>query len=248
MTLKLPYLALLAAITTAAIAQTTPTPKTPVTPRTTPATTKATVTGIPKIVGLPKTLYALKYVDIKIGTGDLAIPSTLGTSPADSKIMQYKVRYTGWLTNGTKFDSSDDHPGAAPLPVTVGLHRVIAGWDTGFTGMHIGGKRRLFIPWQLAYGEAGKPPTIPAKANLIFDIELISQEDITAQLTRRPTPQGAPTSPTAPKPGTPLPSSGAPQASPATPSTSPAAPPATPPAASPATPTPPTTPPHPEKL
>ena len=223
MTLKLPSLALLAAMTTAAIAQTTPTPKTSVTPHTTHAATKATVTGIPKIVGLPKTLYALKYVDIKIGTGALAIPSTLGTSPADSKIMQYKVRYTGWLTNGTKFDSSDDHPGAAPLSVMVGLHRVIAGWDTGFTGMHIGGKRRLFIPYQLAYGDASKPP-IPAKANLIFDIELVAVSD---------------------KPPVPKQPAAAPQQKPATepaqPSTN-----TTPPADKPATPPQPQTPPHPE--
>jgi peptidylprolyl isomerase len=148
--------------------------------------------------------------------------------------MQYTVRYTGWLTNGTKFDSSDDHPGAAPFPFMVGLHRVISGWDTGFTGMHIGGKRRLFIPWQLAYGEVGKAPTISPRSNLIFDIELVSQEDITAKLTRRPTPPVTP-APTTPKPDS-APANPAPP-----PVTAPATPPATPP-----TPPPPATPPHPE--
>jgi peptidylprolyl isomerase len=230
MTLKLPSFALLAAMTTAATAQTTPTPKPPVTHHTAAATTSS-ASSIPKVVGLPKTLYALKYVDIKIGTGALAIPSTLGTSPADSKVMQYKVRYTGWLTNGTKFDSSDDHPNAAPLDFMVGLHRVIAGWDTGFTGMHVGGKRRLFIPWQLAYGEAGKAP-IPPRSNLIFDIELVSQEDITSTLVRRP--------PT-PAPATPKPDS-----APANPATPPVAPPSAPPATPPPSTTPPATPPHPE--
>jgi peptidylprolyl isomerase len=247
MTLKLSSIALLAAITTAAIAQTPPTPKTPVTHHTTAAATTGKTSGIPKVVGIPRTLYALKYIDTKIGTGALALPSVIGTSPADSKVMQYKVRYTGWFTNGKKFDSSDDHPGAEPLPVMVGLHRVIAGWDTGFTGMHVGGKRRLFIPWQLAYGEAGKALTIPARANLIFDIELVSQEDITAQLTHRPAPPRAP-APTAPKPNSAPANPTAPTASPA----APAANPATPPVASPATPppaTPPTaTPPHPETL
>ena len=54
------------------------------------------------------------------------------------------------------------------------MHRVITGWDQGFAGMKVGGKRRLFIPYQLAYGDAGHPPTIPAKSDLIFDIELVS--------------------------------------------------------------------------
>ena len=89
--------------------------------------------------------------------------SVLGTSEADSKIKWYTVKYTGWLTDGTKFDSSYDHPGGEPITFPAGAHRVIPGWDTGFQGMHVGGKRRLFIPYQLAYGEAGRPPHIPAK-------------------------------------------------------------------------------------
>jgi peptidylprolyl isomerase len=54
------------------------------------------------------------------------------------------------------------------------MHQVVAGWDTGFAGMRVGGKRRLFIPYQLAYGESGRPPVIPAKSDLIFDIELVA--------------------------------------------------------------------------
>jgi peptidylprolyl isomerase len=245
MTYKLPSIAILAALTTATFAQTTTT----TTPKTTAPTTTAThhaattasktpVSNIPKVVGIPKTLYALKYIDTKIGTGPLVEASILGSSPADSKIMEYTVKYTGWLTNGTKFDSSEDHPGAAPIAFPAGLHRVIPGWDTGFTGMHLGGKRRLFVPWQLAYGAPGKPPTIPAKSDLIFDIELVSQKDITAQLVRRPTPPAAP--------GTPAPR---PQSAPsATPPAQPATPPqpVTPP--QPATPPQPQTPPHPQAL
>ena len=186
MTAKLSSIALLAALATAATAQTAPstTPKT--TPKATPKTATAThrtaaatttPPNIPKVVGIPKTLYAIKYVDTVIGTGPLAESSVLGISLADSKIKWYYVRYTGWLTDGTKFDSSYDHPGSEPFPFPQGVHRVIMGWDSGFQGMHIGGKRRLFIPYQLAYGEAARPPKIPAKSDLIFDIELVSISD-----------------------------------------------------------------------
>src|SRR5271155_1596710 len=152
MTSKLSSIALLAALTTAATAQTTP-KATTTTPHhtTTAAKTATTPPNIPKVVGLPKPLYTLKYIDTKIGTGGRA-----------EERKYYTVHYTGWLTNGTKFDSSFDHPGAEPITFPYGGHRVIAGWDTGFQGMHVGGKRRLFIPYQLAYGESGRPPGIPA--------------------------------------------------------------------------------------
>ena len=191
---KFSSVALLAAFTTAATAQTTASaPKTATTAtHHTAATTSAP--NIPKVVGLPKTLYALRYVDTKIGTGPLAQPSLLGASQADSKIYYYTVRYTGWLTDGTKFDSSYDHPGAEPITFPAGVHRVIPGWDSGFQGMHIGGKRRLFIPYQLAYGEAGRPPPIPAKSDLIFDIELVSVSD-TPPAPKAP--PAAPANPTA---------------------------------------------------
>jgi peptidylprolyl isomerase len=233
MTSSLSSLALVAVLTTAAAAQTGSTA--PTTPKTTTAphhtassTTTKPASNIPKVVGIPKTLYALRYVDIKVGTGPLAEASILGSSPADSKIMQYTVKYTGWLTNGTKFDSSDDHPGE-PFSFIVGARRVIPGWDTGFTGMHVGGKRRLFVPWQLAYGTKGNPPAIPAKADLIFDMELVSQEDITQKLVQRATPPPPPSS------------------APATPPTPPAGTPP-PPATQPATPPQPETPPHPQTL
>jgi peptidylprolyl isomerase len=200
MILKLSSITLLAALTTAATAQTTtPKPATATKPATTAThhtTTAATTTtppNIPRVVGIPKTLYAIRYVDSVVGTGPLAESSVIGTSMADSKIKWYTVKYTGWLTNGTKFDSSYDHPGAEPITFPQGAHRVIQGWDTGFQGMHIGGKRRLFIPYQLAYGESAKGDRIPAKSDLIFDIELVSISDTPPAPKTPPAPPANPT-------------------------------------------------------
>jgi peptidylprolyl isomerase len=143
--------------------------------------------NVPKVEGTPKNLYALRYIDTEIGTGELA------------KTRQfYTVHYSGWLTDGTKFDSSHDHPGGEPIVFPYGARQVIPGWDTGFEGMHVGGKRRLYIPYQLAYGEAGRPPVIPAKADLIFDIELVSQSDTPPQPKPAPTPETKPAEPAQP--------------------------------------------------
>jgi peptidylprolyl isomerase len=227
---KFPSVAFLAALTTAALttaatAQTTPAkpatttakPATTTTHRTTTATTPTTPPNIPKVVGIPKTVYALRYIDVVTGTGPLAETSVLGTSQADSKIKWYTVKYTGWLTDGTKFDSSYDHPGAEPITFPEGAHRVIPGWDTGFQGMHVGGKRRLFIPYQLAYGEAGRPPHIPAKSDLIFDIELVAISDNPPAPKAPPAP---PVNPTAP-PAKPADAPANPAADPSKPSTPP---------------------------
>jgi peptidylprolyl isomerase len=138
--------------------------------------------------------FSLDYVDIKIGTGELAQPHKW-----------YTVHYTGYLPDGTKFDSSVDR--GEPISFPYGQHRVIEGWDTGFEGMRVGGKRRVFVPYQLAYGDAGRPPVIPAKTELIFDLELISQSDTqpkppAGHPTQRPpvTPQGSRTTPPASEP------------------------------------------------
>ena len=185
MTHKLSSLALVATLSVTAAAQTsTTTPKKPVTHHTTTAAKPVAnpadnPPGVPKITCTPKPLYSLRYVDTVIGTGPLA----------ESR-KYYTVHYTGWLTDGTKFDSSVDR--GTPFTFPYGAHRVIPGWDTGFQGMHVGGKRRLFIPYQLAYGESGRPPVIPAKADLIFDIELVDQSDTPPQ------PKPAPAPPTAP--------------------------------------------------
>jgi peptidylprolyl isomerase len=188
------------------------------------------------VKGVKESLYSLRYIDISVGTGPLAEPSTLGKSQADSKIMWYTVHYTGYLAkDGTKFDSSVDR--GSPITFPYGVQKVIPGWDTGFEGMHIGGKRRLFVPYQLAYGASGRPPVIPAKADLIFDVELIGVSDKPPAQPEAPKPADAskPADSSA-KPATPAgaaPATTAPAAKPATP----AAPAATPaPAAKPAAP------------
>ena len=171
---------------------------------------------------------SLAYADTAPGTGELAKPQ-----------LYYTVKYTGYLLDGTKFDSSDDHDETkAGFTFPYGAHRVIAGWDLGFEGMRLGGKRRLYIPYQFAYGASGQPPKIPPKATLVFDMELISQSAQPPTPPTRPSPPTTPTIPTSPAtPTTP--------ASPTTPTTpsSPGAPttPVTP--KTPATPTAPTAPP-----
>jgi peptidylprolyl isomerase len=172
--------------------------------------------------GGPST-FSLDYIDTKIGTGELAKPGKF-----------YTVHYTGYLLDGTKFDSSVDR--GDPITFPYGGHRVIPGWDSGFEGMRVGGKRRLFIPYQLAYGEQGKGP-IPAKSELVFDLEFIAQGD-TQPAPKAPKPRTPPAAMTPPPPAPPKPP--APGAS--TPTTT-ATPAATPPAAtsSPTTTTPPAT-------
>jgi FKBP-type peptidyl-prolyl cis-trans isomerase FkpA len=81
------------------------------------------------------------------------------------------VHYTGWLTDGTKFDSSVDR--GQPFSFTVGAGQVIQGWDEGLIGMKAGGKRKLMIPSQMGYGPAGAAGVIPPNAVLIFEIELL---------------------------------------------------------------------------
>jgi uncharacterized damage-inducible protein DinB len=120
---------------------------------------------MPEVAGPVKDALALRYVDTAIGTGALAAPG-----------QRYFVHYTGWFTDGKKFDSSLDRK--TPLDFVQGKQQVILGWDLGFTGMRVGGKRRLFIPYQLAYGEKGVE-TIPPKSELIFDVELVDVKDVT---------------------------------------------------------------------
>ncbi len=126
--------------------------------------------SIPRVDGSRRTAFALEQVDVATGSGPLAEPRKC-----------LFAHYTGWLTDGTKFDSSRDTASdgtpRTPIAFPQGSRRVIAGWDLGFEGMRVGARRRLFIPYQLAYGERGRPPVIPERATLIFDVELMAVAD-----------------------------------------------------------------------
>ena len=138
------------ALASPAVAQTAPAKKAPATPA-----------GPTKVTGEPtKTASGLEYWDIKVGTGAVAQTG-----------QQVKVDYTGWLTNGKKFDSSVGT--GRPFDFKLGAGKVIKGWDEGIIGMKVGGKRQLRIPPDLAYGEKGYPGAIPPNATLIFDVRLV---------------------------------------------------------------------------
>jgi len=171
--------------------------------------------GVPVVPHGPvKVPFALRYEDIKIGTGAEGESGKL-----------WHLKYTGWrAADGVKFDSWDQHPvmgpdrkpvlgpdGNAklddqPTPFQQGLGKVIPGFDYGLAGMRIGGKRRIFIPWQLGYGMRELPPHpyqipgvpdfpgIPAKSDLIFNVELVDVTDAPAPLP-----------PTMPRPARPAP-------------------------------------------
>ena len=110
---------------------------------------------------LTKTSDGLQYADVVPGTG-----------PAVTNGQCVTVQYTGWLSNGTKFDSSRDRSGGFQL-IAGPQGQVIKGWQEGIPGIKVGGKRRLVIPSDLAYGASGQPPTIPANSTLTFDIEVL---------------------------------------------------------------------------
>jgi peptidylprolyl isomerase len=276
---------ILAASAAASFAQTAPKPAAPAAAAhhaAAPSTAAKLPPGVPPVRGIVKTALTLRYEEIKIGTGADAEPNKM-----------YKVFYTGYLgsngrpDDGHKFDSSMDHPGPPlkdkdgkpvmgddgkpklgepqPMAFPQGMGRLIPGFDQGFYGMKIGGKRRIFIPWQLAYGARGRPgpdadhPGIPPKADLIFDVELVDVAEMPTPPARpgmgqmpggRPMPgmnpgnrPGMPPTPgkpaTVPTPSTPGTAPANPGTAPATPGTAPA--PATPPTATPATPPPSTT-------
>jgi len=245
------FILLLAAVLPAVWAQNAPTAKTSVAPpRTASAATSAAKTaaapttpawiklppGVPKVVHGPiKPIpFVVRYEDIKVGTGAEGEPGKL-----------WHIKYTGWrAADGVEFDSWDKHtrpvigkdgkpelgpdgrpkmgdPEPAAIPQGVG--GTIPGFDYGIAGMRIGGKRRLFIPWQLAYGTRNIPdrpehPGIPAKSDLIFDVELVEVTDMPARPAMMPrpmpphpngaTPPGAAPGAPATKPATPAQPSG----------------------------------------
>jgi uncharacterized damage-inducible protein DinB len=122
------------------------------------------VPGAPAVEGPVTERAVLRSVDVKIGTGLPALPG-----------QEYTVHYTGWLRDGKKFDSSVDRQ--EPFKFVQGRRQVIAGFDSGYEGMRVGGKRRLYLPYQLAYGEKGRG-AIPPRAELIFDVELLAVRDV----------------------------------------------------------------------
>ena len=107
-----------------------------------------------------KTDSGLQYVELKEGDGTAA-----------KKGDTVEVHYTGWLKDGKKFDSSKDR--GQPFSFKLGGGQVIKGWDEGVAGMKVGGRRKLIIPAELAYGKKGAGNVIPADAELTFEVELL---------------------------------------------------------------------------
>jgi FKBP-type peptidyl-prolyl cis-trans isomerase FkpA len=110
---------------------------------------------------MPTTPSGLQYDDLTVGNGAAAASGQYVT-----------VHYTGWLTNGKKFDSSVDR--GDPFGFNLGRGQVIAGWDEGVQGMQVGGKRKLTIPPELGYGQFGAGGVIPPNATLVFEVELLA--------------------------------------------------------------------------
>ena len=96
---------------------------------------------------------------------------TTGQGKKEEKGKEITVHYTGWLQDGTKFDSSLDR--RQPLTIVLGAGQVIQGWDEGFSGMKEGGKRKLTIPPEMGYGARGAGGVIPPNATLVFEVELL---------------------------------------------------------------------------
>jgi peptidylprolyl isomerase len=119
--------------------------------------------GVPHLSGPVETDRGVSFVDDVVGTG---------AAPEKGKLI--KVHYTGWLADGTQFDSSHDRD--QPIAIRFDSGQVIKGWDIGLASMRVGGKRRLIIPAELGYGATGAGQVIPPDAELVFDVELVEVE------------------------------------------------------------------------
>jgi FKBP-type peptidyl-prolyl cis-trans isomerase FkpA len=109
----------------------------------------------------------------KITESGLTIEDTVvGEGAAAAPGRDVVVHYAGWLADGTQFDSSKEK--ADPFEFTLGKAEVMAGWEEGLPGMKVGGRRRLVVPPELAYGEAGAGDVIPPNATLTFEVELLA--------------------------------------------------------------------------
>ena len=162
-TVLIPAILALLALATGPDAMAQDNPSVVATPNTTPSAAASPTPAAKKkkagadVITTPS---GLKYQVLKRGQGSFAM-----------KGETVSVHYTGWLTNGTKFDSSVDR--GQPFQFTLGAGQVIQGWDIGVTGMRVGEKRKLTIPADLGYGAQGAGGVIPPNATLIFDVELL---------------------------------------------------------------------------
>ena len=126
----------------------------------------SSATGPPRLLPGPKTITTdsgLQYIDLAVGKG---------ATPKNGQTVI--VHYTGWLDDGLQFTSSRDQD--KPFGFPPGSGRVIKGWDEGVASMRVGGRRRLIVPSELAYGSRGIPGIVPSNAQLTFDIELLRIE------------------------------------------------------------------------
>jgi peptidylprolyl isomerase len=194
----LPVAAALAVTLPAQAQTTTPKPAAPAAHASTTTAASAAAKLPPGVLpahGIMKTSLALKYQDIKLGTG-----------PLGKEQQMWHVKYKGWrAADGVVFDAWDQHPQPVigpdgkpvmgpdkkpqmgepqPLEFPHGVGRMIPGFDLAVEGMRVGGKRRIYVPWALAYGYRAMPdrgpdhPGIPAKSDLVFDVELVSVSDM----------------------------------------------------------------------
>ena len=138
---------------------------------------KAAPPAKPNVSGQPEELTYAPSLNVKLDSAEKR-PSGLyvhdmvvGTGALADSMATAKVHYTGYLADGTKFDSSVERQ--EPFFFTIGIGQVIGAWDEGVRGMRVGGKRRLVVPPKLGYGDVGAAPVIPRMATLVFDIELL---------------------------------------------------------------------------